>query len=383
MLLDKIVIVLLVVIIDFILFKKYVKNNAKINLVAVLVSVIGISIYLYMSLKNVDIKWYFQLFIFVFMLFIPLAINFFFKNNEESPNQNIISKINRYIEEKKTFDARKLISKYLEQNEEDAEIYIMLGKCDKVDKDYEAAINNFMKAVEMDKRSYIAYYELGTIMELQGKIDTAIIMLTNANKIKPDFYDAAELLGICYTSLKKYEDALRVYLSALKYHRDSYELNYNIAVIYLERGDIDEAEEYLVSAARLSNEPYGACYSLGNIYFQRGKYQNALENYKISRASQDLSAMSLYKMAIVYSKINQIDNAEICLKYSVALDAKCLSMAKTELAFDKIISSVLSFEDSINDLKIRKSEEEIKETALNVVKEKEFMSLEKIDVIFR
>ena len=50
-----------------------------------------------------------------------------------------------------------------------------------------------MKAIEYDKKSYIAYYELGALMELQGRIDTAIIMLTSSNKLKPEFYDAAEL----------------------------------------------------------------------------------------------------------------------------------------------------------------------------------------------
>ena len=383
MLLDKIVIILLVLLIDFLLFKKYAKNNIRINLIAVLMSVVGLSIYLFLWIKNAEIVWYVQLIIYIFMLFIPSLICFLLKSDEETGVKNIVSKINKCIEEKKTFDARKLISKYLEQNEEDAEIYIMLGKCDKIDKEYEASINNFMKALELDKRSYIAYYELGTILEMQGKIDTATIMLANANKIKPDFYDAAELLGICYTSLKKYEDALRVYLSALKYHKDSYELNYNVAVIYLEKGDIDAAEEYLVAASKLSNEPYGACYSLGNIYFQRGKYQNAIENYKISRCNVDLSAHSFYKMALVYSKIREYDNAEICLKYSVLLDSKCLTMAKAELGFDKIISSLLDFEEQISNLKIRKSEEEIRETALNVAKEQDFLSLEKIDVIFR
>ncbi|MBR1883860.1 MAG: hypothetical protein IJ809_02785 [Clostridia bacterium] len=128
MLLDKIVTVALVVILDFLLFKKYVNGQSRLNLIAVIASIFGFSIYSYMSLKDVQIVWYFQIVLLVFMVLVPALMYFVFKVDRNKSVQNIVAKINRYIDEKKTQDARKLINKYLEENEESADTYIMLRK---------------------------------------------------------------------------------------------------------------------------------------------------------------------------------------------------------------------------------------------------------------
>ncbi len=374
MFLDSICTIIVVFLVNFLLLRKYINGYTKLNLVFILISVCGFSIYVYSFIKDVELYWYIQVILLVLMVVMPAFMYFLGNKDSVKDKSNYYLKVEKYLQDGNTNLARKYINKYLEENKEDSQTYYLLGMCEKMDKNSEAATSNFMKAIENDKNNYLAYFELGAILEEENKVDTAIVMLTNANKIKPDFYDAAELLGICYTAEKRYLEAEKVYLDALKYHENSYELNYNIAVVKLERGLIDEAEEYLIKATNLSDKPYGACYSLGNIYYKKGKYQNALENYKTARFDKNLTASSFYKMAIIYSLIREYENAIICLKYSIILDSKYMETARSELHFEKIIADAIDFDEKVKSLKGRGKKMEFAEKILECAYSRDFLN---------
>ena len=100
----------------------------------------------------------------------------------------------------------------------------------------------------------------------------------------------------------------------------------------------------------------------------------------MSRLSKDFAAPSYYKMSIIYARMREYENAEICLKYSIILDKRYFTQAKSELYFDKIIDNIQKFEEKASNLRI-KYNENIVERVMEIISDNDFLELNKIDMI--
>ena len=131
------------------------------------------------------------------------------------------------------------------------------------------------KRLNLNKQdeNYEAYYILGSILELEEDLDSAIDMYKKCLDINPTFYDAYESLGILLADQGKYEEAESVYKKAIEYHTESYELVFNLAMIELELGKTDEAEKNLELALVINpdikvirNDEYTVNNCINNIF---------------------------------------------------------------------------------------------------------------------
>lgn len=350
MVIEKVVTIVAIITLNFFLVHKFVRRYVPENVFIESISSFAFGSYLVFVFNKVYIPEFIQILLIISMFFIPLIFALLQYNNIILTKKILYYKMkwNIYIQDYER--AKKLLYKLIEQTGRKAEYYYFLGICYKHLNDFVNSRDSFALAVEIDKRDYLSYYELGCILDETNKKETALIMFNNSLRIKPDFYDAAESLGISYTSQARYEEALKVYKNALEYHADSFELYYNIAMVELEIGDYDESEKSFEKAAKLKPKLYSAYYNIGIINYLKGDYSKAIEFFKLARSSTMYGGRAYYKLATVYAATSEYEKAMSCLEYAVQIEPKYLNEAKSELVFENIKDKITEFENGLIEL---------------------------------
>ena len=93
---------------------------------------------------------------------------------------------------------------------------------------YEEAIDEYVKAIEINTKDYDSYYQIAFLLNKNSKQEEAEEMLEDLLAKKPEYYKASELLGTILYDQEKFKQAVSVYLEALKYNPTRYELYYEL-----------------------------------------------------------------------------------------------------------------------------------------------------------
>ena len=117
--------------------------------------------------------------------------------------------------------------------------------------EYEKAIVEYKKSLEIDPNSSATHYNLGITYRRLGQFENAIDSYKKALQIDPRDEDAWVGLGNAYSSLRKYQDALSCYLKALEICPDDALAYYNLGLCYYALGQNKKAKESLLKAKEL------------------------------------------------------------------------------------------------------------------------------------
>ncbi|MHB1654013.1 MAG: tetratricopeptide repeat protein [Desulfitobacteriaceae bacterium] len=113
---------------------------------------------------------------------------------------------------------------------------------------YNDALAEYKKAIDLDDKNYRAYYDLGLAYRQVEKYDLAISSLQKALEIAPKSFEAHYDLGLAYQHNGKFEQALQEFQLAYKLNPGSTEIIYSIGQVYEKMGKIDEAKYQYQSA---------------------------------------------------------------------------------------------------------------------------------------
>ena len=363
---EKIVVIIVAVILNCLLALRYIKRYAPENVIIEAISSFSLGSYISFVIFDIYIPIYIQSLLLFSIFILPLAFVYIQYNNIILTKKILYYKMKFNIYVRDYVVAKELLFKLIERTGRKAEYYYLLGICYKNLDDFINSRDCFALAVGLDKRDYLSYYELGCVLDTTNKRDTAVIMFNNALRIKPDFYEAAESLGISFTSQGRFEEAIKVYQNALEYNPKSYELYYNIAMIEYEIGKTEEAEANFTTASLLEPKLYSAFYNIGTINYLKGDYEKAIKAFQSARSSTVYGGRAYYKLGIVYAAKEEYEKAMTCLDYAFQFDNKYINDAKEEIIFEKLRERILKFEIDYNN-----SEEKFK-TRNNYMKEIEF-----------
>lgn len=225
----------------------------------------------------------------------------------------------------------KLVSKYQES-------YIghkMLAECYEKEGGMRRAIDEYVTAVDINKKDSKSYFKIAALLKDLGKKDEAIQMLENLVKVKPDCYEASCLLGELLCEQERFKEAANVYNAALIYRPADFDLYYNLGIVYTRLSDFKMAQEMYEKAAAINHKLYGAHYNLGLIAFIQREYEIA-EKYFEQSLYGELEAMSYYQLAKIYVYKGEKDKAINFLNKAIELDPNLLKLAEKEKTFEKI-----------------------------------------------
>jgi Tfp pilus assembly protein PilF len=191
---------------------------------------------------------------------------------------------------------------------------------------------------ETDRKQASYHYQMGLSFLGENNITSALIELTEAEKLKPEDplllnslglayykknkYDLAEQkylkaislkqnyseaknnLGLNYMAMKRWDDALLQFKQVTEdiFYADQETATINMARALYYKGDLDKALTILRSVVASNPRNPVARLDLGRVYFADGKTDLAVEQYKKSIALQTNYANAYYHLGLASMK---------------------------------------------------------------------------------
>lgn len=142
--------------------------------------------------------------------------------------------------------------------------------------EYEKAMNDFRRAIEINPRCAEAYYNLGLVYALKRNDDRAIENYDKAIALYPNYAAAYNNRGLVLTNKKEFDRAIADYDQALHIAPHSSEVYYNRGLAFFYKQDYERAiADY--SQALILNPRYGNAYHNRAVaYYMIKEYQKGL-----------------------------------------------------------------------------------------------------------
>lgn len=333
--LEKLIFSLLACSLFIVIFFKIIRRNDANYMILLVLQAIGITVsFVEINLK-IEENIFWGTLRYLFSIIIPLAIIIMELRgfNFSELLSVLAAKFFMMIGDTKTAKAIlvKLVTKYPES-------YLghkLLAECYEKEGGMRRAIDEYVTAVDINKKDYKSYFKIADLLRDLGKKDEAIQMLEHLVKTKPDCYEASCLLGELLCEQERFKEAANVYNAALIYNPGEFDLYYNLGIVYTRLSDFQMAKEMYEKAAAINHKMYGANYNLGLIAFIQRDYDTA-EKFFENSLYGDLEAMSYYQLAKIYVHKGDKDKAINFLNKAIELEPSLLKVAEKEKTFEKI-----------------------------------------------
>lgn len=348
------------------IFFKLIRKNDTAYVTILIIEAIGILLNFIEIILSLSLIWAYKIVMYTMAILIPIivliiesrGINFsesfsilkvkFYKitGNNKKQKEILINLVNKYPD---SYMGHKLL----------AEIYEKEGGMRK-------AIDEYVKVIEIDGKDCKSYYRISFLLNELDKKDESIIMLKNLLKVKPDHFEAMQLLGDVLCSTGSYKEALNVYTDMLKYYPNSYEAYYNMGMAYTLLTDFANAKLCYEKAANINSLLYHAYYSLAQINLIYGDLDEAELYFQKSLQDKEAEAGAYYNLAKIAMLKGQKEKALQYVNIAIETDSKYSKIAEEEPVFIAIKASI-KFSSSDNKKEIQTS------LSINEIKVKDYL----------
>ena len=186
------------------------------------------------------------------------------------------------------------------------------------------ALPYLLETEKMEPLNPVVQRELALIYQNIYQYDLAFVHIEKAIKLKPDFSEAYNDMGVFYSQQGKLEDALDCFNKALKnvLYKTPYFAYHNIGLVYFRMKDYNKAIEFYKKSISLSPSYMEAYFDLANTYEVLGDNVKTINTYKKIIDLGPGSLAPYLALAKVYKKTGQIDMAIDKLNYIVGIDPR-------------------------------------------------------------
>lgn len=332
MLIEKVGFNLLAVSLFIIIFFKMIARNDTSYVTFLVLEFIGIFIEFIEILKGTTFAIWIKCITYFIAIVLPIVIIMLEKHNKYLLEYiyTFLAKIYKVFNQNKSKKMLlKLVTKYPEcyiGHKMLAEIYVKEGGRRK-------AIDEYVKAIDINKKDYDSYYEIAFLLNELDKKDESIQMLNTLVNKKPDYYKASELLGSLFCEKEMFKEAINVYQNAMQYDPNNYEIYYNLGIAYTRLNDFQKAQEYYKMAAEINAELYLAMYNLGMISLMFGDIEEARQYFMKSVDGEYLEAKGYFNLARIACINGEKENAINYLNHAIELNGNLAKKALNDNIF--------------------------------------------------
>ena len=184
--------------------------------------------------------------------------------------------------------------------------YINLGNVYSDLKEYEKAIEQYKKAIEIDPKYPGSYNNLGLVYYDLKDCEKAIAQYTKAIETDPKYASAYNNLGIVHKELERdLEAAIEQFTKAIEID-PKYAISYfNLGLVYHELKDYEKAIAQYTKAININPNFIAPYNNLGHVFMFKNQYKEAkIEFLKVLELSQSKNDFLYIN---VQSKIEEID----------------------------------------------------------------------------
>lgn len=250
----------------------------------------------------------------------------------------------------KIFKAIECYTKAIELNPISAEAYFKRGKANKYFKYHQEAINDFVKAADLDSKyinilsevgndsyqekdyltallyynkaielqqdKYDLYYSRAIIFQSRNQSEKALEDLNIAIKLNSKYAEAYNYRGYIYYIKKDYEKAAVEYNKAIEINPNIYYFYYYLGLIYDKKKSYDKSIIEYNKAIKLKSNYFYAYVSRGTAYLNLDENEKALNDFKkaIELDKKSYESLTYYGLSLIYTgdqkeALNVLDKA--------------------------------------------------------------------------
>jgi tetratricopeptide (TPR) repeat protein len=211
-------------------------------------------------------------------------------------------------------------------------------------KEYDKAIGDYSKAIELQPFFPDAYYNLGRVYRLLKKYDEAIANLKKSIKLSPpEFgYRANGNIGLIYHQQREYAKALEAFATAISYDDSKADTYYLRGETYTAMENYEAAiSDYQAALSRFPN--YNQAYQgLGYAFYKTAQFDQARTALNKAVEISSNSPTTHFYLMLVYLATDQLDQARA--EVSQAMDGiGALSEEEQNLLFKRVLADLETF----------------------------------------
>ncbi len=381
MIIEQLIFTVISLIIFVYMFFRMIRNNDTTYVIILVLEAIGIAINFVEILVVDKINILFVILKYMLSIILPIGIIVLEKRNIILFEVVAIKKAQLYIFFGDNKKAKQILINLVEKRQKSYMGHRMLAEIYEQEGGMRKAIDEYVQAIDIDKKDYNSYYKVAELLNGLNKKDEASEMLYNLLNKKPEMLQATELLGEILLEQERYKEVVNIYQEALKYNPISYELNYNLGIAYTMLNDFQNAKICYEKAAEINSLLYNAKYSLAEIALIYKDIEEAEKRFLEIIEDEELSAYGYYELAKIYLIKGERDTA---IKYvNTAIDAnpkKIVDKVKNEPMFIPIMSKIsipFNLEETVvedDEIEKQKSKKKLKPKEIKAKEHLEQMS---------
>ncbi|MCI1208300.1 MAG: tetratricopeptide repeat protein [Treponema sp.] len=157
--------------------------------------------------------------------------------------------------------------------------------------DFQDAIACFKRALSMETKNYLLWFNLGVTYRDAGDLEKAIAAVKTAHRINEKDQEVIETLGVLSYNIGNNEEAMKYCKEGLELNRKNPHIWNTIGVIFFNKGDYEQAGNAFEQAVTLNPYYYDALFNLRDTYDELG---NATGKQECSLRMKELSSGDYY-----------------------------------------------------------------------------------------
>lgn len=168
-----------------------------------------------------------------------------------SYKRELINRAKLEIENKEYDKAIENCRRALDLDDIFVEAYYHIGLAFNYKRKYDSAIENFQKAVNFDKKHVNSWNSLGLAFEAKEEYDNALKNLNKSIEIEPNFSDGWFNIGNVYKLKEEYDMAIENYTKATEVDPEFAKAWFFMGCAYFDKKDYNSAIQYIENAIKI------------------------------------------------------------------------------------------------------------------------------------
>ncbi len=241
----------------------------------------------------------------------------------------IINPLETKLSPQRVSNAMRLLNEAKILDEQNPQIYFMLGILYEIDMDFNLAINSYDKAISLGDEitSYQSKIRLAHILGLLIDKRSQLYMLeeihnsgiSNQNLL----FHFNQVLTTTLIENNEYDKAEIIATDLIDMKPWSCSSHSSLGIILLRKKEYDNAKKHLKNSIALCPNNQVAEMNLGEVYFQEKNYLAAIKHFKnASKLGSDKYDGAFFSLAAAYMSIGDISKTEESLKKVLEINPK-------------------------------------------------------------
>lgn len=180
------------------------------------------------------------------------------------------------------------------------------------ERNYTSALIELTEAEKLNPENPELLYNLGLAYLGKKRFDLAEQKLQQAVMLKPNYSSARNDLGVVYLELKRWDNAIQQFKIVKDdiFYQDSENAAINLGLAYLGKGDYPKALEELRAVIVANPRNPVARLSLGRVWFAMDKTEQAVAEYRKALEIFKEFGAAYYYLGLAQLKQNNLDAAK-------------------------------------------------------------------------